>query len=260
MATGFVYHQDELAGGDGHHKPDMSRDGAPLSYETLEEPWYTWAKAAKKYARTIAGKANQEDFIQDAIIHLAEVAEKYRERGRPLTPSTPYTAARLYRSVWLKQRKRWARVIRLGKPIRERDGEDSDKTLLDTVPDTRPQDWDKWLDAAIHYENSDQKVKRAIRNVLMKGREASAHDYRLLAEFRKGWEKEPVPTQAEKLEQTVPRLVGQGLGIDRICHRLRIDRSAVQRAVQKAKQGSNTVVIREPGRGSIQVKLNREKV
>jgi len=246
-----------LPGGDGHYKPDMSYDGAALSYETLEEPWYTWARAAKKYARDIAGKENREDFIQDTLVHLAEVAEKYRQRGRPWTKNSSYRTAQLYRSVWVKQRKRWNRVIRLGTPIREKDGEDSDKTLLDTVRDTRPQDWDKWLDAAIHYENSDQKVKHAIQNVLFKGREASGYDYRLLAEFRDGWDKDPDPTRAEREEQ-VAYLAAQGLGVDRICQRLRIDRLTVQRAVQQAKQGSNTIVIREPGRGSIQIKLKDE--
>ncbi len=60
-------------------------DGQALSYDRLEEPWREWAIIARNFTYQLDDHQDREDLMHNIIVRLAEVAEEYRQQGRPLT-------------------------------------------------------------------------------------------------------------------------------------------------------------------------------
>ena len=67
-----------------------------LSYDRLEEPWHQWAKIASSFIRQLDGHQDREDLMHNIIVRLAEVAEEYRQQGKPLTKGGVYTGSPVY--------------------------------------------------------------------------------------------------------------------------------------------------------------------
>lgn len=162
-----------------------SEHGEALSYARLEQPWDEWAGIAQRFALAVDGKEDKEDLTHNIIERLAEVAEEYKQKGKPMTRGSCNRVAEYTRLRFYRDKKRWGKVfsVSLNSPIPNSDGETE---FLDTVPDERPEDWDTWLDATNHYVNSSKNIKRAIQK-LLKGEKMSGHDWRLVKRFRDGF-------------------------------------------------------------------------
>ncbi|MBA7709532.1 hypothetical protein ES703_118451 [subsurface metagenome] len=64
--------------------PDDEHSEA-LSYDRLEQPWRDWARIARNFAYQLDNYQDREDLMHNIIVRLAEVAEEYRQKGKPLT-------------------------------------------------------------------------------------------------------------------------------------------------------------------------------
>ena len=63
----------------------LAPDSEALSYDRLEQPWRDWAKIARNFAYQLDNYQDREDLMHNIIVRLAEVAEEYRQQGKPLT-------------------------------------------------------------------------------------------------------------------------------------------------------------------------------
>ena len=123
--------------------------------------------------------------MQDIIVELAKVAEKYREMGKPLTRGGCIKVAEYRRLRFYHQKKRWGRVfsVSLNSAVRDEDGNETE--LINTLIAQKGIDLDTWLDAKNYYLRSPKKVKRAIRKLLKENwRTLSGYDWKLIQQFR----------------------------------------------------------------------------
>jgi len=163
-------------------------DGEALSYDRLEQPWHQWAKIASSFIRQLDDPQDREDLLHDIIVRLAEVAEEYRQQGKPLTKGGCIWVAQYTRLRFYHQKKRWRRVsaVSLNSVVRDDDGNETE--LINTLVEQKRVDLDTWIDAKSHYLNSPERVKQAIRKLLKgdgDGHRLSGYDWKLIRQFRK---------------------------------------------------------------------------
>ena len=155
-----------------------------LDYERLEEPYLGWARIARKFAGQIREPWDREDLIQDIILELAKVAEKYRLAGRPLTKWGALTVARYRRLRFYHDKARWRKVYSesLDAPARDRNGE----PRLANVPSLAGADPDTWIVVRDHFQESPEKTKRAMREWLQKedGHRMCGYEWKLIRQFK----------------------------------------------------------------------------
>ena len=156
-----------------------------LSYDRLEEPWHQWAKIASSFIRQLDDHQDREDLMHNIIVRLAEVAEEYRQQGKPLTKWGCIRVAQYTRLRFYHNKKRWRRVssINLNSPVRDEDGNETE--LINTLADQKGVDLDTWIDAKSYYLKSPERVKKAIRKrVNQDWRTLSGYDWKLIKQFR----------------------------------------------------------------------------
>jgi len=170
------------------HRPTPDGDGhsETLSYARLEQPWQEWAKIARNFVWQLDDQWDREDLMHDIIVRLAEVAEEYRQKGKPLTKWGCIRVAEYTRLRFYRQKKRWRRVfaVSLNGVIRDEDGYETE--MVNTLSSEREFDLDAWLDAKTHYLSSPERVKRAICK-LPEGTRLSGYDWKLIRQFRTGF-------------------------------------------------------------------------
>ncbi|MBA7632852.1 hypothetical protein ES703_40407 [subsurface metagenome] len=157
-------------------------DGAALSYDRLEQPWQEWAKIASNFIRQLDDHQDREDLMHNIIVRLAEVAEVYRQQGKPLTKGGCIRVAHYTRLSFYHQKKRWARVssVSLNSVIRG-----SEIELIETIPDEKGIDLDRWLDFKNYYQSRPPKERRAIRRRITEDwHKLSGYDWELIKQFR----------------------------------------------------------------------------
>ena len=164
----------------------LTPDSEALSYDRLEQPWRDWAKIARNFAYQVK-EQDREDLMHDIIVRLAEVAEEYRQKGKPLTKWGSIKVAQYTRLRFYHQKKRWRRVsaVSLNSIIRDEDGNETE--LINTLSDQKRVDLDALIDAKSHYLKSPERVKQAIRKLLRgdgDGHRLSGYDWKLIREFR----------------------------------------------------------------------------
>ena len=170
------------------HRGYPDDDGSnPLSYDKLEQPWHQWAKIAKSFSLQLDNHQDREDLIHDIIVRLADVAEEYRQKGKPLTKGGCIRVAQYTRLRFYHQKKRWKRVfsVSLNSVVRDEDGNETE--LIETLIDQKRVDLDGWIDFKIHYLKSPERVKQAIRKLVNKGGgngQLSGYDWKLIRQFR----------------------------------------------------------------------------
>jgi len=162
-------------------------DGEALSYDRLEQPWRDWARIARNFVYQLDDHQDREDLMHNIIVRLAEVAEEYRQKGKPLTKWGSIKVAQYTRLRFYHQKKRWKRVftISLNSPVRDDDGNETE--LINTLADQKRVDLDALIDAKSHYLKSPERVKQAIRKLLRgdgDGHRLSGYDWKLIREFR----------------------------------------------------------------------------
>ena len=126
--------------------------------------------------------------MHNIIVRLAEVAEEYRQQGKPLTKGGCIWVAQYTRLRFYHQKKRWRRVsaVSLNSVVRDDDGNETE--LINTLVEQKRVDLDTWIDAKSHYLNSPERVKQAIRKLLKgdgDGHRLSGYDWKLIRQFRK---------------------------------------------------------------------------
>ena len=160
-----------------------------LSYDRLPEPWRGWAKLARSFTLQLDDHQDREDLLHDIIVRLAEVAEVYRQKGKPLTKWGCIRVAQYTRLRFYHQKKRWRRVFStsLNSEVRDEDGNETE--FIQTLVDQKRGNLDAWIDAKSHYLSSPERVKKAIRKLLKNGdgngHRLSGYDWRLIRQFRK---------------------------------------------------------------------------
>jgi len=170
------------------HRGYPDDDGSnPLSYDKLEQPWHQWAKIAKSFSLQLDNHMDREDLIHDIIVRLADVAEEYRQKGKPLTKGGCIRVAQYTRLRFYDQKKRWRRVssVSLNSTVKDDDGNETE--LINTLIAHNGVDLDGWIDFKIHYLKSPEKVKQAIRKLVNKGGgngQLSGYDWKLIRQFR----------------------------------------------------------------------------
>ena len=166
----------------------LTPDSEALSYDRLEQPWRDWAKIARNFAYQVK-EQDREDLMHDIIVRLAEVAEEYRQKGKPLTKWGSIKVARYTRLRFYHQQKRWRRVstVSLNSAVREGDGNETQ--LINTLADQKKVDLDAWIEAKSYYLSSPERVKQAIRKLVDNGdgdgHRLSGYDWKLIREFRR---------------------------------------------------------------------------
>ena len=168
-----------------HHPDD---DGSnPLSYDKLEQPWHQWAKIAKTFTLQLDNHMDREDLMHNIIVRLAEVAEEYRRKGKPLTKGGCIKVAQYTRLRFYHQKKRWRRVssVSLNSTVEDEDGNKTE--LIQTLIDPKSMESNRWLDFKRHYLKSPERVKQAICKRVNKGGgngQLSGYDWKLIRQFR----------------------------------------------------------------------------
>jgi len=171
--------------------PDDEHSEA-LSYDRLEQPWRDWAKIARNFAYQLDNYQDREDLMHNIIVRLAEVAEEYRQKGKPLTKWGSIRVAEYTRLRFYHQKKRWRRVftVSLNSTVRDEDGNETE--LINTLADQKRVDLDALIDAKSHYLKSPERVKQAIRKLLNNGdgdgHRLSGYDWKLIREFREAYQ------------------------------------------------------------------------
>jgi len=165
------------------HLPD---DGSnPLSYDKLEQPWHQWAKIAKTFTFQLDNHQDREDLLHNIIVRLAEVAEEYRRKGKPLTKGGCIRVAQYTRLRFYDQKKRWRRVssVSLNSTIKDSDGNETE--LINTLIDPKSVKSDRWFDFKNYYQSRPPKERGAIRKLITENwRKLSGYDWKLIREFR----------------------------------------------------------------------------
>jgi len=155
-----------------------------LDYNCLPEPWREWAKIARNFAYQVDSQ-DREDLMQDIIVELAKIAEKYRQMGKPLTKWGCIKAAEYRRLRFYHEKHRWKRVfsVSLNSIIKDEHGYETE--MMQTIPDGKQPDLDAWLDAKNYYQNSSPQTRRAVRKLLTENwRKLSGYDWKLIRQFR----------------------------------------------------------------------------
>jgi len=171
-----------------YKRPHDEGHSEALSYDRLEQPWRDWAKIARNFSYQLDVHWDREDLMHNIIVRLYEVAEIYRQQGKPLTKGGCIRVAQYTRLRFYHQKKRWKRVssISLNGVIQDEEGYETER--IQTLPAKKGIDLDTWLDAKSHYQSSPEKVKRAIRKLLTKGdgdgHRLSGHNWKLIKRFR----------------------------------------------------------------------------
>ena len=170
-----------------HRRTHDDGHSEALDYNRLEQPWHDWARMARSFAYQVDGQ-DREDLMHNIIVRLAEVAEEYRQKGKPLTKGGCIRVAQYTRLRFYHQKKRWKRVftVSLNSPVRDDDGNETE--LINTLADQKRVDLDALIDAKSHYLNSPERVKQAIRKLLRgdgDGHRLSGYDWKLIREFRR---------------------------------------------------------------------------
>jgi DNA-directed RNA polymerase specialized sigma24 family protein len=171
-----------------HRRPRDDGHGEALSYDRLEEPWRDWARIAKSFTYQLDDRWDREDLMHNIIVRLAEVAEEYRQKGKPLTKGGCIRVAQYTRLRFYHQKKRWKRVfsVSLNSAVQDEDGYETE--MIETIPDEKGIAPDTWLDAKSYYLKSPERVKQAIRKLLTNGdgngHRLSGYDWKLIRQFR----------------------------------------------------------------------------
>jgi len=169
------------------HRLPHAGDGnsEALSYDRLPEPWCQWAKIAKNFIWTLDNHQDREDLMHNIIVRLYEVAEIYRQQGRPLTKGGCIRVAQYTRLRFYHQKKRWKRVssISLNGIVQDEEGYETER--IQTIAAKKEIDLDTWLDAQSHYQSSPEKMRKAIRKLLYGDwHTLSGYDWKLIRRFR----------------------------------------------------------------------------
>ena len=165
----------------------LTPDSEALDYNKLEQPWRDWAKIARNFAYQVK-EQDREDLMHDIIVRLAEVAELYRQQGKPLTKWGSIRVARYTRLRFYHQKKRWGKVasISLNSPVRDDDGNETE--LINTLASPKGVGLDTWIDAKNFYQSRPKKERKAIRKLIDNGdgdgHRLSGYDWKLIREFR----------------------------------------------------------------------------
>lgn len=167
--------------------PDDEHSEA-LSYDRLEQPWRDWARIARNFTYQLDNYQDREDLMHNILVRLAEVAEEYRQKGKPLTKWGSIKIAQYTRLRFYDQKKRWKRVftVSLNSTVKDDDGNETE--LIQTLIDQKRVDLDALIDAKRHYLKSPERVKQAIRKLLRgdgDGHRLSGYDWKLIREFRR---------------------------------------------------------------------------
>jgi len=171
-----------------HRRPRDDGHSEALSYDRLDEPWRDWARIAKSFSLQLDNHMDREDLMHDIIVRLAEVAEEYRQKGKPLTKGGCIRVAQYTRLRFYHQKKRWKRVfsVSLNSVVQDEDGYKTE--MIQTIPDEKGIAPDTWFDAKSHYLKSPERVKEAIRKLLTNGdgngHRLSGYDWKLIRQFR----------------------------------------------------------------------------
>jgi DNA-directed RNA polymerase specialized sigma24 family protein len=170
-----------------HRRTHDDGHSEALSYSRLEQPWRGWARLARNFSYQVDGQ-DREDLMHDIIVRLAEVAEEYRQKGKPLTKGGCIRVAQYTRLRFYHQRKRWRRVFTVSLNSTVKDDDGNETQFINTLVEQKGIDLDAWIDAMSHYLSSPEKVKQAIRKLLNNGdgdgHRLSGYDWRLIREFR----------------------------------------------------------------------------
>jgi len=162
--------------GDGHSEA--------LSYDRLEQPWRDWAKIARNFAYQVK-EQDREDLMHNIIVRLAEVAEVYRQQGRPLTKWGCIKVAQYTRLRFYHQQKRWRRVFTVSLNSAVRDGNGNETEFIQTLVDQNQLDLDALLNLKDYYQRSSKGTRRAIRKLITESwRNLSGYDWKLIRQFR----------------------------------------------------------------------------
>jgi DNA-directed RNA polymerase specialized sigma24 family protein len=170
-----------------HRRPRDDGHSEALSYDRLEQPWHQWAKIAKSFSLQLDNHMDREDLMHDIIVRLAEVAEEYRQKGKPLTKGGCIRVAQYTRLRFYHQKKRWKRVfsVSLNSVVQDEDGYETE--MIETIPDEKVTP-DTWFDAKSYYLKSPERVKQAIQKLLTNGdgngHRLSGYDWKLIGQFR----------------------------------------------------------------------------
>jgi len=176
----MTYATQRLTPDDGHSEA--------LSYDRLEQPWRDWAKIARNFAYQLDDYQDREDLMHNIIVRLAEVAEEYRQRGKPLTKWGCIRVAEYTRLRFYHQKKRWKRAfsVSLNSDIQDENGYKIE--LAQTILDEKGIDLDRWLDFKNYYQSRQPKERRAIRKLITENwRKLSGYDWELIREFREAY-------------------------------------------------------------------------
>ena len=172
-----------------HRRTHDDGHSEALSYDRLEQPWRDWARIARNFSYQLDNHQDREDLMHNIIVRLAEVAEEYRQKGKPLTKWGSIRVAQYTRLRFYHQKKRWRRVfsVSLNSPVRDDDGNETE--LINTLADQKRVDLDALIDAKSHYLKSPERVKQAIRKLLNNGdgdgHRLSGYDWKLIRQFRR---------------------------------------------------------------------------
>ncbi len=156
-----------------------------LDYDQLEQPWRDWAKIARNFMYQLDDYQDREDLMHNIIVRLAEVAEEYRQKGKPLTKWGSIRVAQYTRLRFYDQKKRWRRVfsVSLNSPVRDSDGNETE--LIQTILDENGVNLDVWLDFKNYYQSRPRKERKAIRKLISQSWQTlSGYDWKLIREFR----------------------------------------------------------------------------
>jgi len=166
----------------------LTPDSEALSYDRLDQPWRDWAKIARNFAYQVK-EQDREDLMHDIIVRLAEVAEEYRQKGKPLCKWGSIKVAQYTRLRFYHQQKQWRRVftVSLNSTVGDDDGNETE--FINTLADQKRVDLDALIDAKSHCLSSPKRVKQAIRKLLDNGdgdgHRLSGYDWKLIRQFRK---------------------------------------------------------------------------
>jgi DNA-directed RNA polymerase specialized sigma24 family protein len=168
-----------------HRRPRDDGHSEALSYDRLEQPWHQWAKIAKSFSLQLDNHMDREDLMHDIIVRIAEVAEEYRQKRKPLTKGGCIRVAQYTRLRFYHQKKRWKRVfsVSLNSVVRDEDG--NKRELIETILDENGINLGAWLDFKNFYQSRPQKERRAIQKLIKEDwRRLSGYDWRLIRQFR----------------------------------------------------------------------------
>jgi len=168
-----------------HRQTPDDGDGEALSYDRLEQPWHQWARIARSFSLQLDNEMDREDLMHNIIVRLAEVAEVYRQQGKPLTKGGSIRVAQYTRLRFYHQKKRWRRVfsVSLNSPVRDDDGNETE--FINTLIAQEGTNLDALIDFKNFYHSRPQKERRAIRKLIKENwRKLSGYDWKLIRRFR----------------------------------------------------------------------------